>query len=142
MKTKDKLKLMGQIVTVNSLLVPVEDSHRFRCWITQPCGEFAGWIVGFTVRQCGNYIAASGYYDDYEPPSFNVKSVVPCVLVSRWLNSKHVPVPLDGFTLGGTPKPPVCQWTDREREEHRKAMAGWPRVNGRFAKFVRTATTH
>ena len=132
MKTKEKVALMGQVVTVTKLLKKNDSQHKKREWIFVDTPPFSGWIVGITVRQCGTCVAGDGEYD---PPYLDVTSTVPCVLVARWVNSRPVEVPLDGFTLGGEPKPPAYKWTYKDREFMRNEAKSFPRINGRFAKY-------
>ena len=98
MKHADMIPLMGQVVTVCLELrrgYPKE-------WKPQPCRPWAGWIVGFTYKLDGT----AEYNGPEEGSTFHETSRQLCVLVKPWPTMKAVPVPLDGYTLGGKPESP------------------------------------
>ncbi len=93
MKHADMIPLMGKVVTVSQEL----RRGYTKDWKPRPCPPWAGWIVGFTYK-------LDGTVD--EDSTFRETSRQLCVLVKPWPTMKGVPVPLDGYTLGGKPEPP------------------------------------
>ena len=123
---KELVALMGKIVTVHSTLHRVDDGDN-RKWISQECQPRAGWFVGISHKQNGQYVSGSGMpspYDyDYDPPHFEQRERVPCILVTFWPTMRPVHVPLDGFEIGGEPQSPCPKWTDADKKFMREMMS-------------------
>jgi len=138
-KHSEMCNLMGQVVTVRQQLCARRQGIQKR-WLSEKVPERAGWVVGFTIRMDGQ-IEQGG--DFYKPPYFRETKRTPCLLVAYWPTVKPVPVPLDGYELGGTPTPPdFGGWRgineealQRYKRELRDDMIRWPRdKKGRWLK--------
>lgn len=114
MKHAEMVLLMGQVVTVTSRLARNYE-HK---WRPQKCPPWAGWIVGFTYKMDGT--TTYGHWED-GGATFRETSRQLCVLVKSWPTKQAVPVPLDGYTMGGQPEPPDYggwrAWKTREAVE-------------------------
>jgi hypothetical protein len=93
---------MGQIVTVKKQLYRSENTSNMK-W-TPLSSNWVGWIVGFTFKQDG--YRTFDNYEDGGASHFNETGRQLCVLVKPWPTMKARPVALDGYEMGGTPKPP------------------------------------
>lgn len=133
MKTKERIALMGKLVTVTAVLCIKETGTRLyvRTWNSEPLASpRAGWVVGFTHRRNGT----TSHHCGDEGPTFRPTACVPCVLVTFWPTHAPVEVPLDGYTLGGTPDNRTASWQDeRVRNILREEAKRTPRIRGRFA---------
>lgn len=132
MNTKERLELMGQIVTVRQKLVRQQrriksdarhNRRWWRGWERENVEPRAGWVVGFRSLQNGEYWP--GRWDD--PPTFVVESTVPCMMVTYWPTYNAFPVPLDAYELGGEPQYTEARYLRRTREFMREVMEDWPR---------------
>ena len=113
MKHTEMVALMGKVVTVHATLLrsPVMTWHSLKC------PPWAGWIVGFTYRLDGRM----------EDSIFIPTKSTPCVLVTSWPSKRPDSVPLDGYTLGGTPvSPDFGGWRNFKRCEAAKATGVLP----------------
>lgn len=97
MKHTDMIPLMGKIVTVSSILYRTPKEK----WVPLNCPPWVGWIVGFAYRQDGETEC-----DFEEGTIFREISRQLCILVTSWPTKKPIPVPLDGYTMGGKPQRP------------------------------------
>jgi len=137
MTTKQKLELMGKIVTVKKVLFKTYEFDNDESTLWKTCKKRwkernieprAGWVVGFRTVYEGEY----NYFSSESKYLSDLKSVR-CVLVAYWPNLNPVKAPLDGFELGGTPRPSAHEWTEKERKDLKYGMENWPRdEKGRF----------
>ena len=134
MKVKDMAQLMGKVVTITALLCrkegPYQGGARKKEWVrfnkdeATPrfgCREIGkvGWVVGFRNLQNGETVY--GCMD--EPNHWEGTSTIPCILVALKPNTKPIPVPLDGFILGGTPDLSLdVKWSEQARQDMRDEM--------------------
>ena len=126
MKFKDAAELMGKLVTVHVELQRGEKHYRGKErleWSPRQIEPRAGWIV--RVYHVTNGIYYSGSYD--EPPEFRVTDAVPCVFVAYQPNRRPVPVPLNGYSIGGVPHVDKQRWSEHLRDAQREIMADVPR---------------
>jgi len=107
MTYKEMLPLMGQIVTVRTTLRRYHEGNYGRVWRSVPCHKpWAGWVVGFRHKHNGTvdhpfYHAMLG-----KSTPFTIISSIPCMMVAPCPTMNAIPVPLDGYELGGKPEPP------------------------------------
>ena len=131
MKKRDRLALMGQIATVHKRYERTKTSaggggEKVDWVATKVTRPWTGWIIGFRNLQVGKLEI---YYG--EEAVFTPSGVRKCVLVAPWPTMKGIPVPLDGFELGGVPMSPsareAANWSRKTRERiatiMRKEMA-------------------
>lgn len=139
MNKKDRIRLMGAVVTVTKALRLHEadslggwNGPYIRTWNSEPLVEKrAGWIVGFTHRRNGTTSFRGEGGSVFKPTA-----CVPCVLVKYWPTLDAIEVPLDGFTPGGTPDNHHARWPESYRQQYKVWAKDFPRRNGRFCKYV------
>ena len=130
----NKKELMGSIVTVYTRLIRVIPNHsggRLREWHRQNLLKpWAGWVVGFRTKSNGRIV-----FDPEDGNHWEPHKPISVIMVSSWLTTNPIPVPLDGFTMGGVPKSPQHNLTDEEKEWYKKESKTWPRDSkGRWIK--------
>lgn len=138
MTKKDKLDLMGEIVTVTHIYERSLNNKKVT-WkkVSLPYPR-AGWIVGFKTIQEGEIIGGSyfGYDGGYEPGFLDAKKHIPCLEVAFWTSMNPVRIPMDCWTIGGTPESPSRYnqvYNEKFREEMRWVMRDAKRdKNGRW----------
>ena len=87
-----------------------------------------GWVVGVRWLQSGETVWDPEYGNLWES-----SGSVRAVLVSKWPTRKPLMVPVDAYTLGGTPTPALPAWKAEHREMMRLEMANHPRdASGRW----------
>lgn len=120
MNKKQRLMLMGQIVTVNAKMKRVKEG-KIRKHVAVPMEHpRAGWVVGFRTVYDGERKPAYNYEDQ---PYLHVTNSHSVMLVSFWFNTRPVKVPLDGFLIGGTPQ----YMSDKEKAFLAEYSKQWPR---------------
>lgn len=121
MTKREKLQLMGKIVTVTHVYersLQLSGEKLKAIWIKEDLPKpRSGWVCGFRYVFDGERVAGCGstdYYGDYEYEQgyFAVENTIPCLMVSFWTNTNPVRVPMDCFTIGGTPEPPTVYSMD------------------------------
>jgi hypothetical protein len=132
MNTKDRLALMGRVVTVTHELERSSDGPWYRdgtrrYWKTIEVEPQAGWVAGFRTLQNGTYCGPGS-----DAPYLRNTESVPCILVTYWPTRNPVKVPLDGFEPGGEPCYPTSDFWDTEwgtelREALSEESKSWPR---------------
>lgn len=151
MKVRDMAQLMGKVVNIKATLhrkVAIRNAEGEiitgrREWVIfagsdkmkgSPRYGQAGWVVGFRQLQNGR----SSYEGDEVGHVWcaDHKPTIPCMLVALKPNTTPVKVPLDGYTLGGTPDlAHLFEWTEQDRKNMRETMAIYPRdKKGRWMK--------
>ena len=132
MTTKQRLALMGQVVTVHAILTPRKTSTRREYARIDLRTPRAGWVVGFRNAMTGKIDYGHG-----EGVNFIGEKATPCMLVAFWPTETPVRVPLDGFALGGTVESPkwaqeAGAWT---KADMRESPHNYPRdAHGRFVR--------
>jgi len=131
--TKDRLELMGEVVTVTQEFKRESDGPWYkpgtrRFWEAKDVDPRAGWVTGFRTLQNGT-LQTNGF----EGPTYLTSiETVSCVLVAYWPTYEPVNVPLDGFKVGGEPYHNSEEyWNtpegERGREWLRLDAEHWPR---------------
>lgn len=117
MTKKQKLELIGKVVTVKEeVKFFYDDDNKRYCIIVKNENARAGWIVGFRSLREGRIVIESNDSFYGSNKYFETTHTVPVVLISYWPTLKPVPVPLDGFELGGEPEVPG-NWTEENRKK-------------------------
>ncbi len=141
MKKRQRVELMGRIVTVDKELVRrtihksepgipyYSDRTVLRSWESVSIEARAGWVVGFRSLKEGKLEPS---FDEYVQHELVVTGTVPCVLVAFWPTQNPIKVPLDGYRLGGEPLAPsgwdtASPWYQGAIEEYRKVAKAMPR---------------
>lgn len=142
---KKLVKLMGQVVTVHKTVHrerypregKEEDGFRWVEILPILHTDWTGWVTGFRYKQEGHWDWMTHNSDCYGPEHecyFNPTKNIPLLMVTPWPTMKHKWVPMDSYTLGGTPQSPAHQYTEKDREEMAKWTKDQPRgVNGRWS---------
>ncbi len=114
----EMVPLMGEIVTVTHELKRTHNSEELQWKLRKLSKHWSGWIVGFRYRMNG----LIEYNGEEEGSAFHETSRQPCVLVASWPTKLPVSVPLDGYYLGGEPKPPDnggwCAYKQRQEKKN------------------------
>jgi len=137
MKTSDVAKLMGKRALVYATVHKVTENLQ-RTWEKKELSEpRSGWITGIRWVQVGTYNPGSGHYgnmdwEDYDPPSLEVKKVFPVLLVTFWPNMRPVKVPMGSFRVQDDSEDPQpyhkkAKWTDQQRKGMQQEAREWPR---------------
>lgn len=136
MKQKEKIELMGKIVTINKMFIrrqQWENGGMEKIWYVANTKQITGWIIGFSVRQDGkSEIIGPDEGMEWKPKGKAHK----VVLVAKWINAKPIPVPYDGFELGGeVPKFPCQEWNEEWKKDQHDIMKNHARdEKGRWIK--------
>lgn len=107
MRYAEMLPLMGKIVTVNKIFVnkhKTESGRHFKVWETKEVKPWSGWVVGFRQKQNGELKYPNDFYDG--STTFKQTGTQQCILVTSWPIKLPIPIPVDGYELGGEPIPP------------------------------------
>lgn len=115
MKHDEMLPLMGKMVTVRTELWRRLLSMGRKEWASRDCKPWSGWIVGFRYKLDGKVVYPK--HNDEEGTTFHESSRQLCVMVQPWPTMNAVPIPLDGYELGGKPLAPDSGgWRHCKRE--------------------------
>jgi len=110
MKTKERVALMGQIVTVHTELLRGKAYPKVYHELCLRNKTRAGWVVGFRHLPTGSSSWESEEVGRiFETHSLKDHPSHTAVLVTYWPSLKPVRVPLDGFTMANShdkPYPP------------------------------------
>ncbi len=131
MRTREKLALMGTVVTVTVELLRHVDHHPKyqaewrRSVIRAP---WAGWVVGFRHKQSGH--VRQDWDDRIWIPE---GKPTPVLLVTPWPTMNARIVPLDGYAVGGEPRAQGGWMSEKNKERVRKESKDWARdAKGRW----------
>ena len=105
MNKRERLNLMGQVVTVTKTLERSVIKNSV-LWVEKKIEPRAGWVVGFRNVYNGTIVHSGGYdpdtgFDNYEQGYLDNARSVPHIQVTFWPNHNPVKVPYDGYALGG-----------------------------------------
>jgi len=142
--TKAQFRLIGQVVTINSVLNRVLLEHGKKVWEPREVEPYTAIITGFGFK--ANGVA------DRDPecgPIWTTQKHVPCVFVRRWPTSREVAIPEGGYTRTGVSVEEAIKTGrikyssegrridgERQKETMQESPEYFPREkNGRLAKL-------
>ena len=115
MTKKERLALMGKIVTVSEIIGITKISKNRVLYRQNLAEEKTGWVVGFS-NICEGVIVRESYDDSGDCPAAYLDKIKshPVILIKFWMTHAPVKVPIDTILkFGGEVKYPISTH-DRE----------------------------